>query len=151
MTLSEFQRALKREFHDDIRIRWSYPRQAYLIETKAGRGVWDAPVATQPYRQQDEAIALRDGYKFFMEVRLGTRTTCLGCDLEGTIPAFKPVQFVCPRCGYIQAVAFFPLGDTLLDHLRMLNPKGTYRDRVIAELDRENRKREEALARDTDN
>jgi hypothetical protein len=151
MTLTEFQAALDREFHGEMRIRWSDAREAYLLETRAGRGVWDADVSTQPYRRQDEAIALRDGYRFFMELRLGTATPCRGCGAGLKIPAFEPVQAACPRCRYIQAVAYFPLGDTLLDHLRKLNPKGTYHQNVVRELDRANADRDAALQRDAAN
>lgn len=148
MTLSEFQAALDREFQGDMRIRWSDARQAYLLESKAGRGIWDTDVASQDYRRHDEAIALRDGYKFFMELRLGTRTPCHGCRATLRIPAFEPVQAICPRCQYQHAIAFFPLGDSLLDHLRRLNPKGSYRANIKKEQDRANAAREASLARE---
>ena len=73
-----------------------------------------------------------------MELREYPKMPCHGCRAGLKLTPFATVQATCPVCRYVHTVGCFPLGDTLLDHLRKLNPRGTYRDNVAREQDRLN-------------
>jgi hypothetical protein len=147
MTPTDFRRALTREF-PDLRLRWSDARRAWLLEAKAGRGLFDVETATEDRRRADERVQLRDGYRLFMELREYPQMPCHACGAGLKLKPFTTLQATCPVCRYVHTVSCFPFGDVLLDELRKLNPKGPYRDRVKAELDRENARRTAAAERE---
>jgi hypothetical protein len=148
MTPTDFRRALAREFHDDLRLRWSQVRRTWLLEAKAGRGLFDIPVAAEEWRRADEQIQLRDGYRPFMEIREYPKMPCPGCGAGLKLKPFESIQATCPRCKATSTVACYPLGDTLLDRLRQLNPKGTYRQNLAREVDRHNAARTRSAERE---
>lgn len=148
MTPAAFQTALDREFLGEMRLRWSQPRAAWLLEVKAGRGLFDIETAVEDHRKADERIQLRDGYRQFMELREYPQMPCHGCRAGLKLRMFETLQATCPRCRYVHVVSCFPFGDVLLDELRKLNPKGSYRQRVKAELDRANARKTAAAERE---
>jgi hypothetical protein len=151
MTPTEFQKALDREFRGTMRLRWSHARRAWLLEAKAGRGVYDVAVATEGSRLEDESIQLRDGYRLFVELREVPKMPCQGCKVGLKLSPFETIQATCPKCKYVHVVACFPLGDSLLDHLRKLNPHGTYRENLKREADRFNELKTQTAHRDAGN
>lgn len=149
MTLQDFQAALDKEFLGTLRARWSPIRGAYLLEQKALRGVFDTPLHEERGpRALDERIQLRDGYRFFMEVREYPKMPCLQCGVGLRLKPFETIQARCPRCGDHRPVACFPLGDLLLDYLRRLNPANAHREKVRREVDEANERRESSVKRD---
>jgi hypothetical protein len=151
MTPSDFQKALDRDTLGRLRLRWSNARRAWLIEAKAGRGIFDVPTAVEGYRVEDERIQMRDGFKPFMELREYPKMPCHGCGAGLKLVPFETIQAKCPKCRYEHVVSCFPLGDTLLEHLRKLNPYGTYRANVQRELDRANELKTQTAHRDAGN
>jgi DNA-directed RNA polymerase subunit RPC12/RpoP len=140
-----FEEALEREFQGLLRIRWSEKRREWHIEQKVGRGIFTPPKAVEV--EDDRWIRARDGYAFFAAVQSTPHRRCPECHLMMDVPqcAFREVR--CDYCGFKGlsgrlVLAYFPLGEKLLEHLRKHDP---YRDRIrknVAEADRQNQLRD---------
>lgn len=118
-----FLRELHREFDGRLRIRFSVARQAFHIEQKVERAI------LAPFRisdRDDANIRANEGYAFVMEVRSGDRMPCDKCNSTLHVPLFKTSDIRC-RCGFRMRAAYYPLNDSLLDHLRSIDP---HRDRT---------------------
>jgi hypothetical protein len=166
----EFVERLQQTFGEKYRIRWSNARQEYHIEQKVRRGIADGFVDLNPRhlerkRQKwDDLVRAKDGYVLTMAVTPGTKTFCPECRTEMQVPAFKTKVLVCEFCRskgrYSQKVAgYYPLSDTLIDHLRKIDVHSGGNARVNEAVNRHNefllydnkmafRRRVEAATRD---
>lgn len=143
-----FEEALEREFRGRFRIRWSGKRKEWHLEQRVGRAVWDAPRVVDP--NDDRTIRARDGYAFFAAVQPVPIRPCPVCHLSIPVPycTFREVR--CEYCGYKGlsgrlVLAYFPLGEPLLQHLR--STKLEYTDQNIKALDLHNERLELGLER----
>ena len=145
----DFTERLERQFRGRYRIRWSDTRNEYLIEQKVRRGVAEGFVdvglnsTAQLRRHADDYIRARDGYVLTMAVKPGTRTWCHECNTQMDVPAFDTAVLVCPFCRSkgryrAQVAGYFPLGDTLIDHLKMIDVDNDGNDRVAEAVDLHN-------------
>ena len=140
----EFVSRLKRDC-PHLRVRWSKARNLWQIEQKTN---W----ATQPpaYVSEidDKMIRWRDGYSYLMEIAPGDRIPCMRCRMPVNLHHCKFKEFVCEFCKFKASqnilverghrfqrmVAWFPLGEPLLQHLRWSNPFTGGTERQLAEL-----------------
>lgn len=120
----EFVERLERMFDGRLRIRWSQSQREWHIEQKVGFG------RIPPARideGSDDLIRARDGYHFVMAVRQGDRMPCPKCGLTLRVPVRDTVDVHCGYCklrGRTSSVVcgYWPLDDTLLTHLRKIDP-----------------------------
>jgi hypothetical protein len=150
MTAPEsFVEKLDREFRGRLRIRWSAERSEWHIEQKIRRGLFPG---TKPSKlgwdeTTDAYVRHRDGVIHVMSVRTGTAMDCPKCGTELKVPYMETHFVRCPLCqlrGYTNAypVVFFPLGDSLIDYLKKIDPENPLSERLNEDLERQN----EALA-----
>ncbi len=135
----QFVEQLEAEF-PGYRIRWSHTRKRWQIEQQVGRG------ALPTFRvdpNDDHVVRARDGYWLVCEVCPGTTTPCPDCGVDLKAPALKFAEVVCEACkavgfdGRIMA-GYFPLSESLLDHLRSTDPKRGALERMADQLDAAN-------------
>lgn len=119
-----FVQALTSQSDGRFRVRFSLKRQTWQLEEKCD-------VARLPpiYLDSldDDAIRATDGYSFFAEVTPGTRCLCPRCGQEtfAVVREFRATP--CSKCGLKSIRCFWPLGDSLLEHLRQADPnRGAY-------------------------
>jgi len=134
----DFVSRLTKEFDGRLRIRWSKARGEWMIEQRIAR-------ATIPPFQvseiDDRLIRYRDGYEYVMSIRPGTRMPCPKCGLTLNVPTMKIAEVVCDHCKFKERdgrymASYWPLGESLLEHLRKYDP---YRDgyrRLLADMAR---------------
>jgi hypothetical protein len=119
---SWFSSALRAEFDNRLRVRWSDSQQQFLIEQKVGR-------QRAPKRRidplDDRAIQLRDGYAFVLGVTPGDRTSCPRCHRGTHVPVMRMKFATCEHCNKEFRACYWPLSDGLLQWLRWSDP---YRD-----------------------
>lgn len=145
-----FVQALKHEFDDRLRIRWSLANHEWHVEQKA---FYPVPPLESITSIDDAGIRAQDGYEFVLTVRPGDRMPCrnVNCweDLRVPLRAFKEVK--CQGCGTVHDVTgFFPLNDQLLQWLRRIDPirGGTQRvlESVTAKMEKRDRDREREMS-----
>ncbi len=145
----EFVERLEREFGQKYRVRWSDARNEWHVEQKIRRGIAEgfANVALKNTQQrrnrEDDLIRARDGYVLTMSVNAGNHTYCHECNTKMSVPSFETAVIFCPFCRLKgrqrhQVAGYFPLGDSLIDHLRKIDSERGGTDRVVAEVDRSN-------------
>jgi hypothetical protein len=136
-----FASRLEEVFRGRLRIRWSIKQGEFHVEQRVGRGVF------VPYRISeidDSLIRARDGYAFVLAVRPGTRMPCPHCGLEVKVPVMEFSETKCDYCrmkgrdGRYRA-AYFPLGETLIDHLKKIDPERGATRELAEASDRQNR------------
>jgi hypothetical protein len=121
---SDFAEKLERDFGGRLRVRWSHQRGEYVIEEKVGRA---ALPAFRTSEIDDHMIRERDGYAFVLAVRPGDRMACPHCHLTMKVPVREFREVICTHCqwkgrdGRYQA-CYWPLGDSLLEYLRKIDP-----------------------------
>ena len=149
----EFAERLDHEFDGRLRVRWSIPEGAFVIEQKIARGLADLFPAEE---HEDAKIRLRDGYLKIMSVRNGDRMPCPRCGLTLRVPKFEIRLLECGYCkrrgyDYQHPAGFFELNDRLLEYLRSLDPKkgGSRRNRDRVDIN--NKKVEVAHEHEADN
>lgn len=147
---STFVDRLHRVFDGRLRIRWSEKEREFRIEQKVGRAVV-APLAIDSGR--DDLICARDGYSYVLAIRSGDRMLCPNCQWqELRVPVRDFVDVQCSYCASKgrqsrTTVGFWPLDDSLIDHLRRIDPtRGQVKQEAI-DLDRRNTLREAAAER----
>jgi hypothetical protein len=150
---TEFAKKLHDQSDGELRIRWSDKRQEWHVEQRVGRAILEpSPVDSQ----DDEHVRARDGYVFVLAVRTGDRMPCPDCGIELKVPILQFAEVCCSYCrmrgrdGRIPA-GHFPLGDALLQHLRRIDPKRTWRAEVKEQLDERNRRLVASRERDYSN
>lgn len=144
-----FVEKLEREFRGRLRIRWSFQRHAWLIEQKMKRGLFSGfkPTKKGWDETSDKYIQTRDGVLEIMEVRTGTYMTCPKCSHELKVPFMQTTSLRCAYCKLLGKepsvnAVFIPLNDTLINHLKSIDPENPISEQLAADLDRAN----EALA-----
>ena len=141
----EFQDRLHAAFDGRLRVRWSEAEGAYHIEQKVARALVNFPATMT----NDEAIRLRDGYHLIMVVRTGDRMPCPKCRTTLKVPLRATSIVTCETCrqrglDYRIQAAYFPLDDTLLDHLRSIDPLRGVSRALRAKIEAHNAKVTEA-------
>lgn len=120
-----FEERLTKTFDGRLRIRWSVRAREFRIEQKVGNAVL-APIRIDEDR--DDLICARDGYDYVLSVRSGDRMPCPSCEwteLPVPIREFRDIR--CPYCASKgkqgrTVAGYFPLDDSLITHLQMLDP-----------------------------
>lgn len=120
-----FAERLKRAFGGRLRIRWSVRDREYRVEQRVGRAV-TAPIRIDDDR--DDLICARDGFDYVLSVRSGDRMPCPTCEwteLKVPIREFRDIR--CPYCATKgkqgrTVAGYFPLDDSLITHLQMIDP-----------------------------
>lgn len=115
-----FSRALDRQFDGRFRVRFSIKRQTWQLEEKCDVARLP-PVEIDP--ADDDLIRAVDGYSYFAEVAPGTTCRCPRCgrDSAAVVKAFRATA--CNKCGLKSVRAYWPLDDTLLEHIRETDPR----------------------------
>ena len=133
---AEFSKRLAQEFNERIRIRWSSAQSEFHIEQRVRRGAHDGPLRNS---QDDAGIRQRDGYLYLFSVRPGTKMPCPRCRHELSVPVAKIQEISCASCKlhgreHRVIAGYFPLNDTLIDHLKMLDPERGASQRLNAQV-----------------
>lgn len=119
-----FARSLHDQFDGRFRVRWSVKTHRYQLEEKLRCAVLP-PIHIEA--DDDDLIRAVDGYGVFAQVTPGTLTPCMNCgkDRHATVRDF--VASACAHCGDRAIVVFWPLDESLLQHLRYTDPnRGGY-------------------------
>lgn len=137
----QFVARLESTFGGRLRIRWSVAEQCFHIEQKVGRAVV-APIFIEESR--DDLIRARDGYHPVMTVRPGDRMPCPTCSYQLHVPVLDTMDIRCPYCQLkgrqTRVVAgYWPLNDTLIEHLRKIDPLRGASQELADEADRHNK------------
>ena len=135
----EFAARLEAAFDGRLRLRWSQADQVWHVEQRVARGLINFPAALT----DDEAIRLRDGYHFIMVVTAGDRLPCPQCRTTLSVPLRQSTLVSCPTCRlkgleHRVAAAHFPLDDTLIDHLKSIDPLRGMSKALRAKVDAHN-------------
>jgi hypothetical protein len=147
MTISDsFVERLRKTFDGRLRVRWSVKEREYRIEQRVGRA---APIPIFIEADRDDLICAQDGYDYVLSIRPGDRMPCPVCHwTELRVPVRDFAKLTCEYCeakGHKANVTagYWPLDDSLIDHLRMLDPhRGAQLDLARA-IDERNALREE--------
>jgi hypothetical protein len=120
----EFIDQLQTAFDGRLRIRWSVASNEFHIEQRVARGMVNFPLVDG---NDDERIRLKDGYFYVMSIRNGDRMPCPKCGGTLQVPLRQIRELSCGSCrtrGYEHRVSagYFPLDDTLITYLRMIDP-----------------------------
>lgn len=138
---SEFVERLERTFDGRLRIRWSERERHFVIEQRVGRAVV-APIRIDEGR--DDLIRARDGYHPVMTITPGDRMRCTVCNYTLRVPVRDTADIPCEFCALLgrstRVVAgYWPLDDSLIEHLRKLDPLRDGQRELAEEADRHNR------------
>lgn len=136
-----FEDRLRKAFDGRLRIRWSNRAHEWRLEQRVGRAI-TAPVRIEEDR--DDLICARDGYDYVLSVRSGDRMPCPQCEwteLKVPIREFRDIR--CPYCASRgkqgrTVAGYFPLDDTLIQHLQMIDPLRGASKELAAAADRRN-------------
>jgi hypothetical protein len=137
----DFVDRLRDTFDGRLRVRWSAAAQEFQIEQKVGRASV-APCRIDEGR--DDLIRARDGFHPVMSIRAGDRMPCPKCEYELKVPIRDTVDLRCPYCEMRGAqtrlvVGFWPLDDSLIEHLRKIDPLRDDQGEQAARADHHNR------------
>jgi hypothetical protein len=143
-----FARQLAAESDNRLRVRWSGQTQRFAIEAKVGR-----PVAMgRPIDAWDDAaIRQRDGYELVMEVAPGDRSRCPRCASWTRLPIRRVGEARCAHCSHTFRACFWPLNESLLQHLRYIDPDRGGIARVFQDVDASEARRERQWRRQRHN
>lgn len=153
-----FADRLARDFDNRFRVRWSNRAQKFQVEYRVDRGFGEAlePPADNngDYdRLSDDYLRARDGYDLLFSVCSGDRMPCPQCGLTLRVPVMAVRETVCEHCKFHDKdgrylAVYFPLGEALLEHLRLIDPLTGGPDRVLSEVRRSKIRREATIQRD---
>lgn len=150
---TRFVELLRENFGDRLRVRWSQKAQEFQIEQKVGRAVLP-PIRIEEGR--DDLIRARDGYDYVMSIRAGDRMPCPKCHYKIPVPVRDTHHIACAYCKlkgrqtHVTA-GFWPLDDSLIEHLRKIDPlRGAHRELTQA-ADLRNQARLKSAERDLSN
>ena len=138
-----FLEGLERDFHGDIRVRWSPVRNRWQVERR-GRNLSSS---TDPKDRFDTWVRSATGYYRVLETSPGSLVECSYCGKDYSQPfmTFKAAQ--CPRCGKQELVMNWPLGEALLEHLRKTDPERDGLARMWADLEKDEARLEDSQER----
>lgn len=140
-----FSEALEKQSKGKFRIRWSVSRDRWQIEEKAARSrMYDRPVSIL----RDELIREYDGYTLFAEVCPGTKMKCDRCFRWVGVAQQKFKTTRCSHCRKEHKAFFWVLGESLLEHMRKVDPDTGGIDRVFEEVDQRTAMRDRSLRND---
>ena len=150
---TEFTERLHSTFDGRLRIRWSAAERQFHIEQKVGRAVV-APIRIEEGR--DDLIRARDGYHPVMTITPGDRTPCPECNFTLRVPVRDTADIRCPYCQLkgrtTRVVAgYWPLDDSLIEHLRKIDPLRPGSETLAEEADRRNHQRLQSAENDISN
>ena len=88
-----------------------------------------------------------------MSVRTGTLMDCPRCGTELKVPYMETHLVSCPYCklrgkNSTFAAVYFPLGDSLIDYLKTIDPENPASERLAEDLDRQNEMLSAMMERD---
>lgn len=136
-----FTERLEQEFGGRLRIRWSPSEYRFRIEQKVARAImWpDRPVL----ENDDDLQCVKDGYFHVLSVTPGDKMKCKVCAAPIPVPVGEMQMVHCPTCKAMgrqmrYAVAFFPLNDMLIEHLKKIDPERNLARDTVAELNARN-------------
>ena len=140
MDATAFNKRLDEVFGGRLRLRWSGPKGEWHLEQKMGRGVFDPPTR-QHDAESDRRQRARDGYDFVMAIRPGDRMPCPTCGQTLRVPIMETAEVSCGLCigknrDMRLFAAYFPLGETLIDYLRRIDPLSDGVRRQAADIDK---------------
>lgn len=139
-----FEEELHRESDGRYRVRWSPKRSRFQVEEKVARKV----LPRRPIESiDDDAIRATDGYALVMEVCPGDRTQCPRCGRSTHVTKLRVATSRCEWCQKEFRAFFWPLSDSLLQHLRYINPDRGGWERVMPQVDQSESRREAAMRR----
>jgi RNA polymerase subunit RPABC4/transcription elongation factor Spt4 len=142
-----FLRGLARDFHGDIRVRWSPVRNRWQIERKGK----EVAKLSDPKDRFDTWVRVATGYYRVMECSPGSLICCSYCQKDYSQELFTLKAAKCPACGKEELVMNWPLGDRLLEHLRFTDPERDGLARMWADLERDEKALEVSQQREKDN
>jgi len=127
----DFLDGLERDFHGEIRVRWSPVRNRWQIERR-GREV---AKPTDPRDRFDTWARVATGYYRVLETSPGSLVECSYCRKEYQQAFLTLKAASCPRCGKQELVMNWPLGEDLLTHLRKTDPERDGLQRMWKDLE----------------
>lgn len=140
---TRFTELLREAFGTRLRIRWSQKAQEFQLEQQVGRAALP-PIRIDEGR--DDLIRARDGYDYVMSIRAGDRMPCPKCNYKIQVPIRDTHHIQCAYCKlkgrqtHVTA-GFWPLDDSLIDHLRKIDPLRGAAKELTAAADRRNQAR----------
>lgn len=146
----EFLERFEAEFGQNYRIRWSDARNEWHVEQRMGHGFMPgtrdiAARSAEDYRKNyDDRLRARDGYILTFVVAPGDKTQCDECSTWFPIPSYRFEAVSCPYCALkgrsrMVSIAYFPLGESLLEHLRKIDVFNGGNERVKEAVARRNK------------
>ena len=108
-----FTKRLEHEFQGRIRLRWSSAQSEFQVEQRVRRGAHDGPISSS---KDDVGIRQRDGYLYLFSIEI----SCASCKLHGR--------------EHRVIAGYFPLNDTLIEHLKKLDPERGASQRLNARV-----------------
>lgn len=148
-----FEEALEREFQGRFRIRWSERKREWHFEERVGRAVYDPP---KHEGETDRWVRARDGYRFMFAIQPAPWRGCPNCHLTVDVPVCKFKEVRCDYCGFRgvgqrYVLAYFPLGEKLLEHIRAHDPVRDMTKRRVKEVDLHNERHQLGMERHSTN
>lgn len=133
---------IERRFGGRFRLRWSNVENVFLYEQKVRRALAEgfAPKEFKSERHRKQTyeahVRRQDGYMLTMKIAAGTTVECPTCGGDIKVPAFRSAQ---THCGFCKSKGrqsvfnggYWPIGDTLLDHLDKMDPDRGGLDRAL--------------------
>jgi hypothetical protein len=137
---SWFEELLQREFKGELRIRWSNFRREWHIEQRVGRAT-----SLPSFGDPDRALRAREGYAFHVAIQPGLTRPCPDCRWPMEVGELRFMEARCGYCGYVgksgrRTLAFFPLNEKLIEHLKRNDPTRDYLYKHLQELDLHNQR-----------
>lgn len=121
---SDFSERLAHVFGGRLRIRWSPFTSTWHLEQHMGRA---SMAAMRKVPRNDKEICARDGYDLVMEILPRCRFQCRFCYSPLNVTPLEIGEVCCGHCMRRNrdarwAIAWFPLGEILIDHLQRIDP-----------------------------
>ena len=151
---ANFTRRLAKDFGGRLRVRWSPALQELCLEEKVGRAVLP-PLGWSEGR--DDLVRARDGYALVLSLKPGDRMRCPKCGHTLPVPVMRFGEAICKACSSVEGkliaykAAYFPLSESLLDHLHKIDPLRADSRQHIKEADQAALKQRQSAQRDIDN
>lgn len=138
-----FARRLHEQSRGALRLRWSAKDHEFHLEEKVGRAALP-PIRVDEGR--DDLIRAKDGYALVMVIRPGDRMPCRRCGKTLKVPVMRTAEVSCPTCSFQQQrqvaykASYWPLGESLLEYLRKIDPRNGGTERQVEEVEHSNAK-----------